>query len=214
MYILDKNKDFYDYLSHTYGVDKAITFDRRGSKVLTQEELRDQVVNDSYCGIHSGTSRFFILEIGNLQFLFQIEKITLIQKENWVKGIRPIWDGSWSLIKTYAEGKHHFKREITIVPCMVRYEINWKKHNKDVQIGPSFKESVTSLRIDQAIELPIISNTVLPGFLDTFTIWSELSNFISAKKNDKDVDLKMTDVERAVNHGFDKKTSFRNPIKL
>ena len=35
MYIVDKHKDYYDYISHIYGVDKDTAFDRRGSYELS-----------------------------------------------------------------------------------------------------------------------------------------------------------------------------------
>ena len=49
--------------------------------------------------------------------------------------------------------------------------------------------------------------------LDPKETWIELQTYFSSLGNDKDIDLHLTDVEKAVNHGFDKKTSFRNPIK-
>jgi hypothetical protein len=39
MRILDKNKDFYDYLAGIYGIDNTVFFDRRGSKKLTHSDL-------------------------------------------------------------------------------------------------------------------------------------------------------------------------------
>jgi hypothetical protein len=59
-----------------------------------------------------------------------------------------------------------------------------------------------------------LKNTIITRIIDPFVIWKELSNYISSKNNDKDIDIKMTDEERAINHGFDKKYSFRHPIKI
>jgi hypothetical protein len=37
MRILDKHKDYYDYLAGIYGIDNTVFFDRRGSIPLTND---------------------------------------------------------------------------------------------------------------------------------------------------------------------------------
>lgn len=39
MLIIDKNNDFYDHISYIYGVDKKVVFDRRGSSLITDEDI-------------------------------------------------------------------------------------------------------------------------------------------------------------------------------
>jgi len=70
MYILDKNKDYYDYVSRIYGVDKTITFDRRGSFLVNEKELLEPYTINIKKGYHSfydDNAIFFILEVGYIQ---------------------------------------------------------------------------------------------------------------------------------------------------
>lgn len=209
MYIIDKNKDYYDYLSHIYGVDKTVTFDRRGSILLTQDQLRDLVV---YQGNSWTKVYYFVLEVGYVQYLFQVENVKQIQKPDYEKGIDGIWGGQWSFLHAFTDLNHFGKREICIAPCKVDSKYSRKTCKMEINIS-SFKESV-KIDEDRIIDLPIIKDTVLTSIVNPVTLWVDLSNYISSKNNDKDIDLKMTDVEKAINHGFDKKSSFRNPIKF
>lgn len=211
MLIVDKNKDYYDYLSKVYGVDKLVTFDRRGSINLTQEDLRNAVVKEP--GWFNKT-QYFVLEIGTIQFLFKITNIKKIQERDYTKNLFDIYDGDWELMKTFCENYHFGKKEITIAPCYVKELYIAKKHKMEAVIT-TFKETCLFDRHrGREIELPVLKNTIITRIIDPFVIWKELSNYISSKNNDKDIDIKMTDEERAVNHGFDKKYSFRNPVKL
>ena len=38
MKIIDKKKDYYDYLSGIYGIDDKVVYDRRGAVVLNSEK--------------------------------------------------------------------------------------------------------------------------------------------------------------------------------
>ena len=49
MQIIDKNKDYYDYCQFEFGpVDKTATFDRQGSKVLSEKEFLRQFCRNKY----------------------------------------------------------------------------------------------------------------------------------------------------------------------
>ena len=67
---------------------------------------------------------------------------------------------------------------------------------------------------ESRIENPILKDTSISSLLIPVDIWKELSNYISSKGNDKNVEIVNSDIAKLENHGFDKKSSFRNPIKL
>jgi hypothetical protein len=71
LYILDKNKDYYDYLKGIYGIDKTITYDRRGSVVLSEISLMEYISSTRF-NITKSTEHF-IVEIGDIQYLFRVE---------------------------------------------------------------------------------------------------------------------------------------------
>jgi hypothetical protein len=84
MQIIDKNKDFYDYIQFQYGIDKTRTYDRRGSVILTNSKLIDFLLDDydkeTLCENIDDNSKIyniirFFLECGNIQFIIGIENI-------------------------------------------------------------------------------------------------------------------------------------------
>jgi len=75
----------------------------------------------------------------------------------------------------------------------------------------SFEEAVVIK--DNEVKNPILRETKLTSLLDPQEIWVNLDNYLSSLNNDKDVSIPMTEEEKAEVHGFDRKTSFRNPIK-
>ena len=66
---------------------------------------------------------------------------------------------------------------------------------------------------DIDIELPILANTFITSIINPEDIWKDINTYISSLNNDKDIDIGTTDIEKVVNHGFDKKESFRGKNK-
>jgi len=63
--IIDKNKDYYDYLSGIYGIEDDITFDRRGSTILTNRNILDSMEENSSIDL-------LLLETGFVHYVFKI----------------------------------------------------------------------------------------------------------------------------------------------
>jgi hypothetical protein len=213
MYIIDKNKDYYDYLKGTYGIDKTIVYDRRGSIVLSNQYIIDYLRKE-YHRLES--IEHFILEIGDKQYLFSAK--LYYKKEGF---LYVSTNGVFNLEKIFNDNKHYFEKEITIVSCNLEnfhYSYNFMYKGYKVK---EFNYSslswadvlINENRLEQKIDNPILSNTCIPHFIPAKDIWISLMNYISSKYNDKTIDIKNSDVDKIVNHGFDKKTSFRNPIK-
>lgn len=204
MRIIDKNKDFYDYCSHIYGADKSITFDRRGSVFLT-----DEIIVGSQRDLHSDWNThtlygFRVLEVGDIQYLIKVSNVKFI---NDYKNC--IYDRLVSykldIVHEYQEHKHRYNTPLSF--HTVNFCWDWKQTMHHYEIYPEENIKVTP------IELPILTGTSLTKLLDPDTIWKELCNYISGLKNDKNVDIGTSDVEKVVNHGFDKKESFRGVRK-
>ena len=73
MYIIDSNKDYYDYVSHIYGLDKKIVFDRRGSIRMESSDLVDLRETRYY----DGKTQFILLETGMVQYLLKLDNIVV-----------------------------------------------------------------------------------------------------------------------------------------
>ena len=211
MFIIDKNKDYYDYLSHVYGVDKKVTFDRRGSIVLTDRYIVDHTFE--YKGYSRWLKRekefFFLLEVGKLQYLFKVFDYDIVQDAYGVYhvgkkfkiGIKHVFD----------EDRNFFGKPLTIKDVKVKYQ--WIKR-KYVSVITDFKDciEIREKTFDNS-RYPILAETKIPALISAFDMWRELSTYISSLNNDKEVDIVNTDKAKIVNHGFDLKSSFRHPVK-
>lgn len=200
MFIIDKNKDYYDYFSKVYGSDKNITFDRRGSKIITDEN----VVNIYNYDKHEG--QFFILEVGNVQYLIRLYDLVL-KKADYLYSTAEIFVSVKMEIKNiFRNNKNNFGFPISIRSV----DIPNRSYHYDKKTG-KFKTDYTEYCVTNTtvINLPILANTQLTRLINPEEIWKELSNYISSLKNDKD-SVFVPDIQKVVNHGFDKKESFRN----
>jgi hypothetical protein len=219
MYILDKNKDYYDHLGKTYGVDKTIVYDRRGSVPLTELSFLTKIVpsyidyKQQYSQYYSNIHHLFIVEIGTTQYLFGMYDIKYKATDMYKQEFKP-YSCSYEFIRSFKDNKHYYEKEITIVP-MNRdyfYSYRWMRGNREKETINSFNElkEIEGKRISN----PILKETIVPSYIKDLEVWKDLSTFISSKYNDKTITIKNTDVEMAINHGFDKVTSFRHPIKM
>lgn len=206
MYIIDKNKDFYDYFSHIYGEDKAITYDRRGSSIIVDETIVDLSTRWSR-GWYSDPT-FVILEIGYAQYLIELSDFVFEPTPFAMKGFVSC---KLELVRKFNDQKHYYQKPMSIHGVSIKRL--WNTKTKRMWIASESYSEIISEIPDRAIENPILSKTGLTSILDPEEIWIELQAYISSLGNDKDISIEMTDIERAEIHGFDKKTSFRHPIK-
>lgn len=206
MYILDKNKDYYDYLSRVYGVDKTITYDRRGSTVISDEQLLGLCVR----GYRDEKEAYVVLEVGYIQYIFKFSNIQY-RVDPISLSIKIPYKSDLEILHVFRDNKHYFDKEITLCNCDIRRtDYSWKTWRKPIVIS-SFKENVRLT--EHKIENPILRDTSLVRHIKDLDIWKELSTFISSKYNDKTIAIKNTDKDLIVNHGFDVKSSFRHPVK-
>jgi len=200
MYIIDKNQDFYDYLSHVYGVDKKIVFDRKGSTILTDDDL--EPYSDRW---RKDNESYLILEMGYTQVVLRQYNYTYY------------WD-FWETchIRCDMEKVRYFKNCKNLFGCplsLYRVELSYRYYGKDFMVITNANSlSELDYQKKKITDFPILKNTVITKYVDAVEIWMEIQNYISSLNNDPYVDIGSTDVERAANHGFDK-NSFRHPIK-
>jgi len=207
MYIIDRNKDFYDHLPHIYGVDKKIVYDRRGSTRLDDKYLGEMVDWKRGWGEPEG---FLILETGTLQFLIRVYDIKFLNVPYTI--VKSIKVGIYHI---YNENQHLFSTPMSLGCINPGYRWNWKRRGDTSRkwIVPDLSE-VRERTIDRSIvSNPILAETSLTKVLDAYDVYKSLLNYISSLDNDIDVSIPMTDVQKAEVHGFDKKTSFRHPVK-
>lgn len=214
MYILDKNKDYYDYVSGLYGIDKSIVYDRRGSTIVSNSTLIMLGYHTEAWNRASDKANCVIIEIGYTQYLIQYYDLVFKKTPNYETVVVSFKS---KLLETYKNNKHFYDKEVSIVPCRLPWRWRSERHlhhtkeDKEEQYRDYFE--LTKYE-DFIISNPIVNATVIPSHIPAFDAWKEISTFISSKKNDRNVDIENSDVAKLENHGFDKKSSFRNPIKL
>ena len=199
MRIIDKNRDFYDYFQD---YDSDIVFDRRGSHILTNEELNVWAL----CSRYKPDDEYFLLQIGYTNWLI-LTKPTNVDKDNY--GYFTVNDFSLELIEMWKD--YNKSVDFKFGEIKVSYKIEFltsKKFNfvpllNDVKLG-NFEYTK-----DFTEKSPIIlSRTKLPSILNPQDVYMAIDEWLSHKKDDV-VHDSMTDKEKIVSHGFDTKVSFR-----
>jgi hypothetical protein len=231
---MDKHKDFYDYLVGEYGIDNTIFFDRRGSKIVTQDTLIREIVGVGgqslrnmfpdetkiprrrrkvYSG-YRNYKYYGVLEVGYYQYIFIIKNITreVIEKVNYDRydttgnNVKIVYDSEIELFHTFDNHMHYFPSPINLYPVSLSYN---RKYNIGNMKNLNYKNDFEHVEINDVIQKPILYASRIPKIIDAQTVYFNIYNYISSKK---DFDIKDTrgDVAKAVDHGFDKITSFRN----
>jgi len=207
MQIIDKNKDYYDYLQKVYGRDTTITYDRRGSRVMTDLFIVELVAPPEYY-YEQKNGALFVLEVGEVQYLFRVMNVAYAKFP-----MSGALGGEIELLTSFSDHKHYFEKEMTLVPAK-RSGYNYAWFSKKYKECPVKSYSELKVIPEWQVLNPILRETSIPSFITEQEMWVNLTNYISSKYNDKTVTIVNSDVDKAVMHGFDKNTSFRNPIKL
>ena len=220
MLIIDRNKDFYDYQSNIYGVDKTVVYDRRESEIVSDAQLVELAFDMTLTEVHdmltakrlqkfSGRNAFLLLETGFMQYIIKVTGVE-IEMDYHAYGTT-LKSCKFEIVKTCNEQRHVFPTPVSIRHLHVKGYLGNKKF---IYQFPTV-DDMARIEAHQSewILNPILAKSSLTTLLSAFDVWRDIQTYISSLGNDKNVDIKMTDVGKAETHGFDK-NSFRNPIKL
>ena len=235
MRILDKNKDFYDYLQYMY-VDDTVTFDRTDSFIITKEDMCNHLWVHKHMDV--GNCQFVLLQVCHTFWLFYVE-ITKIEKhESWYTRFS-ITDYDVSLVKCWKN--YDLPRKlirlnlinfgwrvgfsIWDLPMKERRNVDYKaqviKHadyvdavnHNNYDIEKSIDEDTVRLGSGEIVtkHIPIIKQTGLSTYIDDEEIYHSLEEYFSLQKQDSErtESIGITDKEKIENHGYDVKISFR-----
>jgi len=217
MKIIDKNKDFYDFYSYIYGIDNTVTYDRRKSILVDNTTLYGSVYpmenwikydNPAY---FKSNSVFHLLETGDVQYIIEVKDVV---EHYYSTNLPSICENfpinNLSIKYMYIKHRHIFEAPVSICPLKLDWII--KRYYERIYIIPTLDEIIKIVRKKDIIQNPVLKNTVWTRILDAENIWKDIQNYLSSLHNDKDIDIKMTEKQKAQTHGFDK-YSFRNPVK-
>jgi len=237
MQIICKYKDFYDYKCYEFGRDPFPTFERRECVKLTQSSLVEWLIKfdgKEYCFTRNQYDHleyfdiknvWFYLEVGSDKYIFLATNIT--RKQNFVVSIPYYYDCSVELVRVIKNTKKIWPSVMTLSRIEIKNDRIRNPSFGGLSFHPTYNgikkgderyfnygnESDHFGRInkDKIIKLPILSSTKLAGVLDPQEIYAGIDSYLRSLQNDVNTESEgLTDVEKAVNKGFNKRESFRN----
>ena len=206
-------KDYYDYLTGIYGIDEDIVYDRRNGEVPRPRDCRgeeyllthklysdkpkevklDYVYDEQGKFVRKtmpvGLILYFVIEVGFVQYLFALERYL---DDNGKVRLDP------KLIKKERQLNKVSEAPLSLIPVL--YTGWWSE-------APSIKE----YKVKQEIQNPIFNNTWVTSFIPAEDMYNEIYDYLIAIR-EPNIEDNRNDVQKLESKGFDKKTSFRNPI--
>lgn len=233
MRIIDKQHDFYDYLQDP---TDRIVFDRRGSFLLNKAEFCEGLRFQRY--YNNSRYRFVLLQCGVAYWLFLVTITAKDQNANPVDynlelvGSWKNYDGSNELIKlsvvsfnvfmwSYYSGDYT-NRDIdpekvrarvadfmaAIDQGNYRVEYNLGSHTKFTDHRGSWEKEVQCL--------PLLKACGIADRVDPISVFCAIEEHFSLEKTASETTEARgaTDVDKAIMHGFDARTSFRKMDRM
>lgn len=198
MKILSKRKDYYDYLVGKYGIDEMIVYDRRDCTVLAHDEYNIAFSRKKLYGDapkHEETvyrkGRRARIMVGDVTELF----ITYGRKTRKF------------IVERYLDEDGNLCIDHKEVPLDSLDFIGCGK-DREMRESPIF---IWTKWAKNYIDNPILDGTWLTGYISPEEIYTEVYNYL-LMKNAKKIEDNRSDVEKMESKGFDKVSSFRNPV--
>ena len=229
MRIIDKNVDFYDYCQRVYP-DDLVTFDRRDSYVLTKEEFARKFTISPYSYIYKvyehnifGRTRIVLLQVCNTFWMFKlfatkldednnIEEYTLDLLDQWKDYDVPSVALELSTVE-FSYYVYAWHQEFT---ADIIENLKQAIHTNNIRKREIFNKFYIHKNGEkEERHIPILRDIGIAALVKPEEIYFALDEYFSKQITDSErtESIGLTDKERAVNHGFDAKTSFRGKIK-
>jgi len=217
MRIIDKNSDFYDYYQNIY-YDNSIVFDRTNSFLLTKEGICNSIFS-------SEDNHYLLLQICNTFWLFSLRIIKRNQYNHpidYTIELLKTWKNyekekkliNLSIISFSFSYKYKDYDEKTINSLSQRIDTNDYKIQRDLTESMIYQDFKTSFKKIKK-NIPLLKACGIANCVNPFDIYLSFEEYFSLKKEslERREPIGTTDIDRLENHGFDKKTSFRNNKK-
>lgn len=227
MRIIDKQHDYYDYLQDT---SDPLVFDRRGSYVLTKDDISSYFAYIRF--FRQSKYRFLLFQCGATFWLI-LATITEVDSFNDVKNYKLELLDTW---KNYNKKQALLRLDlISFSSYFIRnydmfiseYDYDKIKSNIDkirnmIEINDYRKEYTICQAInkDDKVEtetyrsrfnIPLLKASGLNSIIDPTQIFVAIEEYFSNKKTllEKTEPVGSTNNDKIIMHGFDTKTSFR-----
>lgn len=226
MRIIDKNYDFYDYLSDA---TDTIVFDRRGSYILKRDNIEnalyrfDNFKNNteySFMLIQAGNTFWLILvtltlAIGGQWYYHHIEDWSPELLTKWKNYNMPSTTLSVSVIELHHLYKLFSKKTHTIVRENIMSNTNDivdAINNNDYRVLSDLNEYLDYYGKKNKNAVLILRESGLSTIIDPQDMFLAIEEYLSQEitKNERRDPIGMTNDMKVTSHGFDTVYSFRN----
>jgi hypothetical protein len=225
MRIIDKQTDYYDYLQDN-GDD--LVFDRRGSRSLSKQEIKDDIIMmlESYAHI---PHIFLVFQCGATYWLLSVEG--RIGEPNWRKNYWDrVEDYDIELLSTWKDYNHPLEL-LTLKAIEFNeswkydfYDKKWRRRKLERTLSKERLREISSTLRDAVINRDykvyrnhstkhflLLKSSGIPNVIGPEEIYNAIDEYFSLKKTaaESTVAEGTTNNDKIKNHGFDVKTSFR-----
>ena len=221
MKIIDRNYDYYDYLWQQNGDDEVV-FDRRGSVLISKKVLCDgcyRIVNGkkrfiplfpyNFFSWEKKSGEPFLLIVLAAGFNFFVIKLKQLRYENYLLldfSMELICSRKWYEYKGEPLNLYTVDSRAFAVDKLSAEE--WRKANLS---NCNFRPLLNLSGELERCPIPILRGAGFASIIPPEEIYCGIDEYLLASKNDVSIESEgLSDVDKAVNHGFDKRTSFRN----
>jgi hypothetical protein len=227
MQILCPEKDFYDFKAYEWGHDKTYTYDRRKFVKITDSLLISKFRYDKrdFYSLRPKEFVWFILEVGLTQYLFKITNLSIHWKEGVPKDIESaaidFWSGDFELAKVFDENLkflnapiglfgHYGVDHTNVGERLSRWKYRYVDEHADLTTWNLQELAGYPKNEKLCILNPLLKESKIPSFVSPEQIYRNLEAYFSFEVSDKMPPVNVTDKEKAFNHGFSPRESFRN----
>lgn len=198
MKILSKRKDYYDYLVGKYGIDEMIVYDRRDCTVLAHDEYN---LAFSKKKMYDDVPKREKMVYRNGKYVSEMVGLRTELFITYGRKTRKF------LVERYLDEAGNlciYHKEVPLDSLDFRC-CGKDRENKE---SPIF---IWTKWTNTYIDNPILDGTWLTGCISPEEIYTEVYNYL-LMKNAKKIEDNRSDVEKMESKGFDKVSSFRNPV--
>lgn len=213
MRIISKIKDFYDYISYEFSdKDDDIIFDRRNSIILTKNDIVS-FLNFNTKKNYLSENNYLIFQVGYLFFLIEVYDVEY--KDVICCGVKQKEFSNYKM-KILSKWRNYNNKDAMNFYKLHRY-FYYKTDNQFIDYAKSeiLSENDKMKRAGYADikdKTFILNETGLASIIEPKEIYLALDEYFSSLITDREKreSVGITNNEKIVNHGFDKKISFRS----
>lgn len=224
MKILDKRgqKDYYDYLQNTYGIDDLVVYDRRESFAIDPSKIYINFYCDRWFKkekLYDDVKRKLIRYYSSNSVLKKNNMENFKYSDKTLEGIVMQFMLEVGYMHYYFEVERYIDDNGNIALNHTMYDKERVEKDKRVGDAPMSlipltrmwrgTAKVTENNLRDIMPNPILKDTYIVKYISANDIWNNLYEYISSLRDKEFVDSR-TDEQHIESNGFDKKISFRH----